>query len=224
MFETIRRQFLVEVTGDGDPARHHVTSLDEVNQLLDHRVHKACHQQVHSETGQTPRQRWEAAAPADLQAVGRLREALAWTVPATGPPHNPHRTRTLISLVARRQKGLLVGVTARTWAPADGVELCPVLAGQRWTRATGCWVRMPGTGIAGHGGRDGRRELDKNNVYLQLYRFKTDRTVDHATEHLPPLNRQVRPSAGLVVLARWSLLAGLVGPVPVVMAGVLAED
>jgi putative transposase len=55
-FETIRRQFLVEVTGDGDPARHHVTSLDEVNQLLDHWVHKACHQQ-HSETGQTPRQR-----------------------------------------------------------------------------------------------------------------------------------------------------------------------
>jgi hypothetical protein len=158
MFETIRRQFLVEVTGDGDPARHHVTSLDAVNQLLDHWAHKACHQQVHSETGQTPRQRWEAAAPADLQAVGRLREALAWTVPATGPPHNPHRTRTLISLVARCRKGLLVGVTARTWAPAGGVELCPVLAGQQWTRATGCWVRMPGTGIAGHGGRDGRRE------------------------------------------------------------------
>jgi hypothetical protein len=85
MFETIRRQFLVEVTGDGDPARHHVTSLDEVNQLLDHWVHQACHQQVHSETGQTPRQWWEAAAPADLQAVGRLPEALAWTVPATGP-------------------------------------------------------------------------------------------------------------------------------------------
>jgi hypothetical protein len=37
--------------------------------------------------------------------------------------------------------------------------------------------------------------LDENNVYLQLYRFKTDRTVDHATEHLPPLNRQVRRSA-----------------------------
>jgi hypothetical protein len=50
MFETIRRQFLAEVTGDGDPARHHVTSLDEVNQLLDHWVHTAC-QQVHSETG-----------------------------------------------------------------------------------------------------------------------------------------------------------------------------
>jgi hypothetical protein len=72
--------------------------------------------------------------------------------------HNPHRTRTLISLVARCRKGLLVGVTARTWAPASGVELCPVLAGQQWTRPTGCWVRMPGTGIAGHGGRDGRRE------------------------------------------------------------------
>ena len=111
MFETIRRQFLVEVTGDGNPGRHHVTSLAEVNQLLDHWVHKACHQQVHSETGQDSRQRWEAAAPADLQAVGRLREALAWTVPATEPPQNPHRTRTLISPVARcrRRSSLAMG-------------------------------------------------------------------------------------------------------------------
>ncbi len=30
-----------------------------------------------------------------------LREALAWTVPATEPPQNPHRTRALISPVAR---------------------------------------------------------------------------------------------------------------------------
>ena len=109
MFETIRRQFLVEVTGDGNPGRHHVTSLAEVNQLLDHWVHKACHQQVHSETGQDSRQRWEAAAPAGLQAVGRLREALAWTVPATEPPQNPHRTRTLISPVARVPETILVG-------------------------------------------------------------------------------------------------------------------
>ena len=44
MSETIRRLFVVEVIGDGDPARHQVTSRDEVNQLLDHRVRKACHQ------------------------------------------------------------------------------------------------------------------------------------------------------------------------------------
>jgi hypothetical protein len=63
-------------------------------------VHKACHQQVHSQTGQTPRQRWEAA-PADLQAVGRLREALAWTVPATEPP----TTLTELVLSLRRWRG-----------------------------------------------------------------------------------------------------------------------
>ena len=42
--------------------------------------------------------------------------------------------------------------------------------------------------------------------------------------HLPPLNRQVQRSAELVVLVGGSLLAGLVRAVPVVMAGVLAED
>jgi hypothetical protein len=95
MFETIRRPVPAEVTEDGDPARHQVTSLDELNQLLDHSVRKACHQQVHSETGQTPRQRWETAAPADLPAAGRLPEAFGWRVPATGAPQNPHRTRTM---------------------------------------------------------------------------------------------------------------------------------
>jgi len=77
MFETIRRPAPAEVTGDGDPARHQVTSLDKLNQLLDHWVRKAGHQQVHSETGQTPRQRWQAAAPADLPAAGPTRPAPA---------------------------------------------------------------------------------------------------------------------------------------------------
>jgi hypothetical protein len=45
-------QFLVKVTVDRDPARHQVTSLDEVHQLLHHWVRKACHQRVRSETGQ----------------------------------------------------------------------------------------------------------------------------------------------------------------------------
>ena len=46
-------------------------------------------------------------------------------------------------------------VTPQSWVPAGFVEECPVLVGQRWTRATGCWLRMPGTRIAGRGG--GRR-------------------------------------------------------------------
>jgi hypothetical protein len=62
-----------------------------------------------------------------------------------------------------------------------------------------------------------------------LYRFKIRRIVvtwdsweqlrrlvvlvDQAAEYCPPLNGQVRRSAGLVVMVGWSLLAGLVGPV-----------
>jgi hypothetical protein len=40
--------------------------------------------------------------------------------------------------------------------------------------------------------------------------------IDHAAEHLPPLNWQVQQSVSEVVLVGWSLLAGLVGPVLVV--------
>jgi hypothetical protein len=38
------------------------------------------------------------------------------------------------------------------------------------------------------------------------------------------LSRQVQRRADLAALAGWSLLAGLMGPVPVVMGGVLAGD
>jgi hypothetical protein len=47
---------------------------------------------------------------------------------------------------------------------------------------------------------------------------------DYAAEHLPPLNWQVERSSSPAVPIGWSLLAGLVGPMPVVMTGVLAED
>ena len=48
-------------------------------------------------------------------------------------------------------------------------------------------------------------------------------TVDHAAEFPPPA-REVQRNANLVVLVGWSLLTGLVRAVPVVMAGVLAQD
>jgi len=48
--------------------------------------------------------------------------------------------------------------------------------------------------------------------------------VDHATEHLPPLDRQVQRRARWALVVGWSLLAGLVRAVPVVMAGILAQD
>jgi hypothetical protein len=49
--------------------------------------------------------------------------------------------------------------------------------------------------------------------------------IDQATEDFAPLDWQVQRSASWwVSLIGRSLLAGLVWPVPVVMAGVLAED
>ena len=80
VFETIQQQFLVEVTGDKqDPARHPVTSLDELSDLLDHWVRGVYHQRVHSETGQAPQARFEAAGPAALPDAALLREAFAWS-------------------------------------------------------------------------------------------------------------------------------------------------
>jgi len=80
VFQTIQQQFLVEVTtGTGDPARHPVASLDELNSLLDHWVRTVYHQRSHSETGQAPQARFDAAGPAALPDQGLLRDAFAWS-------------------------------------------------------------------------------------------------------------------------------------------------
>ena len=64
VFETIQQQFLVEVTGDdAHPARHPVSSLEELNDLLDRWVRAVYHARAHSETGETPQARWAAAGP-----------------------------------------------------------------------------------------------------------------------------------------------------------------
>ena len=126
MSETIRRQFLVEVTAARDPARRQVTSRDEVRPAAG------------------------LLGAQGLPPAGALRDR-------TGSPQNPHRTRTLISLVVRCRKGLLVGVTARTGAPASGVEVCPLLAGA--TVEAGYWVLGEDArdGDRGSRRRDGRR-------------------------------------------------------------------
>jgi len=79
-FETIQQQFLVEITADADdPARHPVTSLAELNDLLDHWVRQVYHQRVHSGTGESPQARYQAAGPAALPDPALLREAFAWS-------------------------------------------------------------------------------------------------------------------------------------------------
>ena len=79
-FETIQQQFLVEVTGDdAHPARHPVAGLEELNDLLDRWVRTVYHARVHSETGETPQARYEAAGPPARPEPVLLREAFRWS-------------------------------------------------------------------------------------------------------------------------------------------------
>ena len=80
VFLTIQQQFLVEVDpGGGDPARHQVASMDELNNVLDYWVRQEYHQRVHTETGQSPQQRYAAAGPAALPDPAALKAAFAWS-------------------------------------------------------------------------------------------------------------------------------------------------
>ena len=48
--------------------------------------------------------------------------------------------------------------------------------------------------------------------------------VDHAAEHLSPTDWCLQRHDDGLTLVGWSLLAGLMGPVPVVVADVAVED
>ena len=75
-FRTVRDQFLVEV-GDGSG----VADLAGMNRLFQAWLETACHQAVHSETGEEPIARWARATPAEraLPDPARLREAFLWS-------------------------------------------------------------------------------------------------------------------------------------------------
>ena len=92
-FRTVREQFLVEITGDpeGDPSRHPVADLGELNRLFTAWVETVYHRSVHSETGQPPLARWAAAGPFPLPTPDALAEAFLW---------EEHRTVTKTALVS----------------------------------------------------------------------------------------------------------------------------
>jgi putative transposase len=79
LFRTVRDQFLVEITGEPDVlGRHHVTDLAELNRLFTAWVETQYHRTVHSETGQTPLERWLFGGPFPLPAPETLTEAFLW--------------------------------------------------------------------------------------------------------------------------------------------------
>ena len=73
-FRTVRDQFLVEIGSGREP-----DDMVELNTLFTAWVETIYHRRVHSETGQTPIQRWSAGAPATLPSPAQLREAFLWS-------------------------------------------------------------------------------------------------------------------------------------------------
>jgi putative transposase len=81
MFRTVREQFLVEVHGEADnPVGHYVAHLAAMGEALRLWATRVYHRQEHSETGQTPLQRWADGEPPVLPGPEALRRAFAWTV------------------------------------------------------------------------------------------------------------------------------------------------
>jgi len=74
-FRTVRDQFLVEID-DG-------VELVELNRLFSAWLEVVYHRRVHSETGQTPLERFDAAGAPPLPTPALLREAFLWSVERT---------------------------------------------------------------------------------------------------------------------------------------------
>lgn len=73
-FRTVREQFLVEI-GSG----RELDDMVQLNTLFTAWVETIYHRREHSETGQTPLQRWSAIATPPLPTPTQLREAFLWS-------------------------------------------------------------------------------------------------------------------------------------------------
>ena len=79
LFETIRGQFLVEVTSGVEQVGTAVDSVSDLDALFTGWLHQVYHRAVHSETGQAPQERF-AIAPSVLNAAQPtvVEEAFSW--------------------------------------------------------------------------------------------------------------------------------------------------
>jgi len=73
-FRTVRDQFLVEI-GSG----RELEDLVQLNTLFTAWVETVYHRRVHSETGQSPLERWSAIGTVNLPSQAQLREAFLWS-------------------------------------------------------------------------------------------------------------------------------------------------
>src|SRR6476660_4069893 len=71
---TVREQFLVEITPAQGPA-----DLVELNTLFTAWVETVYHRRVHTETEQTPLERWSVIGTPTLPTPGQLRDAFLWS-------------------------------------------------------------------------------------------------------------------------------------------------
>jgi Mu transposase, C-terminal./Integrase core domain. len=88
-FRTVREQFLVEVADTtvadlADAGTDHAAALLELNRLFTAWVETEYHRRTHSETGQTPLDRWDAGwarlgRPPAMPTVPDLTEAFLWS-------------------------------------------------------------------------------------------------------------------------------------------------
>jgi putative transposase len=74
VFRTIRDQFLVELTHRG------CADLRDLNELFSSWVESVYHARVHTETGQSPAERFLAQGPPPLPTPGELHEAFLWSL------------------------------------------------------------------------------------------------------------------------------------------------
>jgi putative transposase len=74
LFRTVREQFLVEI-GSG----RELADLVQLNTLFTAWVETVYHRRVHSETGQTPLERWSTGDPPLLPVPAQLHEAFLWS-------------------------------------------------------------------------------------------------------------------------------------------------
>ena len=77
VFRTVREQFLIELAAPGALAK--VQDLTQLNELFTAWVETVYHQRIHSETGQTPLDRFTAAGPPVAPSAASLREAFLWS-------------------------------------------------------------------------------------------------------------------------------------------------